>query len=323
MRQYVNARDQTPMMAGPAVRVADEVRAALDAGRPVVALESTLIAHGLPWPVNVEAARDAEAAVRDAGATPATIAVLGGVPRVGLDADALGYLATAGPGVIAKASRRDLGAVVAAGRDAATTVSATLRLARLAGIAVMATGGLGGVHRGAAETFDISADLDELARADGALVVCSGVKAILDVPATMERLESLGVPVVGYGTSRLPGFTVRALDWELEHVADDPDAAAGIVAAHRALGLPGAVVLARPVPGDAALDPEAFRHALDAALAAADARGIRGKPVTPFLLDAIRERTAGASLVANRALIVANAALAGAVAAALAARRGA
>jgi pseudouridine-5'-phosphate glycosidase len=307
--------------SGPAPRVADEVRAARDAGRPVVALESTLIAHGLPYPTNVEAARGAEAAVRAAGATPATIAVLGGTIRVGLDADALEYLATAGEGVILKASRRDLGAVVAAGRDAATTVSATLWAARRCGIGVMATGGLGGVHRDAAQTFDISADLDELARADGALVVCSGVKAILDVPATMERLETLGVPVVGYGTARLPGFTVRELDWELEHVAASPAGAAAIVAAHRALGLPGAVVLAQPVPADSALDPAAFRQALAAALTEADAEGLRGKAVTPFLLDEIRRSTGGASLVANRALIIANAALAGAVAVELANRR--
>lgn len=299
------------------LRLTEEVQAALHDGQPVVALESTLIAHGLPWPINVETARGAEAAVRDKGAVPATIAVLDGTIRVGLDANDLERLATAGPAAIHKASRRDLAALVATGRCAATTVSGTLWIARHAGIGVMATGGLGGVHREAATTFDISSDLGELAKADGAVVVCSGIKAILDVAATMEYLETLGVSIVGFGTTRLPGFTVRELDWELEHVAATPAVAAEIIAQHRALGLPGAVVLAQPVPADAALDAKTFRTALAAALAEADAENLRGKAVTPFLLAEIQRTTGGASLRANQALVVANAGLAAAVAARL------
>ncbi len=303
-----------------ALRVSEEARAALDAGRPVVALESTLIAHGLPWPVNLETAQGAEAAVREAGAVPATIAVLDGILRVGLDAPELERIATAAPGAVLKASRRDLGALAAQRRTAATTVSATLWIARRAGIGVMATGGLGGVHREATTTFDISSDLVELARADGALVVCSGIKAILDVSATMEYLETVGVAVVGFGTNRLAGFTVRELEWELEHVAANASGAAEIVAQHRALGLPSAIVLTQPVPAAAALDAKTFRTAMAAALTEADAENIRGKAVTPFLLSEIQRSTGGASLRANQALILANAGLAAAVAADLARR---
>jgi pseudouridine-5'-phosphate glycosidase len=222
----------------------------------------------------------------------------------------------------AKANRRDLAAIVAAGRCAATTVSATLWIARRAGVGpgVMATGGLGGVHRDASASFDVSTDLDELARADGAVVVCSGMKSILDVPATMEALETRGVLVVGYRTGELPGFVTATAGLPLEHRVDSPAEAAEVVLAHRALGLPGAIVLAQPVPASEAVDPGPMGRALERALGEARRRGIVGKPMTPFLLSALREATGGHSLRANRALLVANARLAAEVAVALAAR---
>jgi pseudouridine-5'-phosphate glycosidase len=304
-------------MVGDRSRRAPEVAAALAAGRAVVALESTLIAQGLPWPENLEAARAAEAEVRRAGAVPATVAVLGGVIRLGLADDELEAIASARPGRFLKASRRDLAAAVARGLDAALTVSATLWIARVHGIGVMATGGLGGVHRDAATNFDVSTDLDELARGDGALVTCAGFKSILDLPATLEVLETRGVPVVGYRTDELPAFTTRGSGLPLEVRADSPDEAADLVRAHRALRLPGAIVLARPVDAAEALDRDAMEAALEAALAEARTRGIAGKAVTPFLLDRIRAATAGRSLRANIALITGNARLAGEVAVAL------
>lgn len=297
------------------IEVAEEVRAARDEKRGVVALESTLIAQGLPWPENIETARAAESAVRESGAVPATVAVLGGRLRVGLSAAELERVAR--PGAFVKAGRRDLGAALARGLDAATTVSATLWAARRAGLVAMATGGLGGVHRDAAVTFDISNDLDELARADGVLVVCSGFKSILDLPATLDALETRGVPVIGYGTDELPAFTSRSSGLPLEVRAGTPEEAAALVRAHRALGLPGAVVLAQPVPEADAIDREAMESALAVALDEARRERVVGKAVTPFLLDRLRRATGGRSLIANRALIVANARLAGAVASAL------
>jgi pseudouridylate synthase len=296
--------------------VAPEVVAARAEGRGVVALESTLIAQGLPWPDNLETARAAEAAVRAAGSVPATIAVVGGVIRIGLSDAELEQVARSGR--FFKASRRDLSAAVARGWDAATTVSATLWVARRNGLGVMATGGLGGVHRDAATTFDISTDLDELARADGRLVVCSGFKSILDVAATLDALETRGVPVVGYRTGALPAFTTVSSGLVLETRVETPEEVAALVRAHRALSLPGAVVLAQPVPESEALDRGALEAALAAALDEARARGVSGKAVTPFLLDQLRQATAGRSLRANRALIIANARLAGAAATALA-----
>jgi pseudouridylate synthase len=293
--------------------IAPDVAEALHDGRGVVALESTLIAHGLPWPVNLETARDAEAAVRASGAVPATIAVLGGTVRIGLDLDELHRISSAA-GAFLKASRRDLGYFLARGLDAATTISSTLWLARRAGIHVMATGGLGGVHRGAAESFDVSTDLDELARADGALLVCSGVKSILDIPATLEVLEARGVPVLGYRVDEFPAFTTRTSGIRLEARVDSPQEAASVVLSHRALRLPCAIVLAQAVSEHAALDRAEMETALADALREADKRGIAGKAVTPFLLEQIREATEGRSLIANRALVVANAGLAGAVA---------
>ncbi len=301
-------------------RVAPEVAAALNEGRAVVALESTLIAHGLPWPQNLEAARAAEAEVRRAGGVPATIAVLAGVIRVGLDDIELEAIARSTLGSegetrrILKASRRDLAEAVARGRDAATTVSATAWIAQAHAIGVLATGGLGGVHRGAAGSFDISTDLDELARSNGMLVVCAGFKSILDLPATLEALETRGVPVIGYRTDELPAFTTHSSGLPLELRVDTPAEAAIIVRAQRALGLPGAVVLAQPVAAADSLDHGTMAAALAAAMAEADACRIVGKAVTPFLLDHIRSATAGQSLHANLALIAANARLAAEVA---------
>lgn len=299
--------------------ITTEVAAALAEGRAVVALESTLVAHGLPWPENLETARGAEAAVRSAGAVPATIAIVAGRVRIGLSDRELEHLARAGTFV--KASRRDLALAVARGGDAATTVSGTLWIARTQGIGVLATGGLGGVHRDAATTFDISNDLDELARADGALVVCSGIKSILDMPATLDALETRGVPVVGYRTGELPAFLTRSSGLPLEARVESAEAAAELVQAHRTLGLPAAIVLTQPVPEADALDQAVMDTALDAALAEARHQGISGKAVTPFLLARIRQSTEGQSLHANRSLILANARLAGEVAVGLAARR--
>jgi len=294
------------------LRMLPGVRDALAGGRPVVALESTLIAHGLPAPENLRVAEDCESALRALGVVPATIAVLDGSIRVGLTPEELCRVATAS--TFLKAGRRDLGLVLAQGRDAATTVSATLRIARLSGIPIMATGGLGGVHRGAGETFDVSMDLDELARADGMMVVCSGVKSILDIPATLESLEARGVPVVGYRTGEFPAFTTVSSGLPLEWRADTPAEAAAMLAAHRRLNLPGAIVLAQPVDSADALPREDMEAALANAMTEAAEAGVRGKSLTPFLLDRLRIATEGRSLRANRALIVANARLAGQIA---------
>jgi pseudouridine-5'-phosphate glycosidase len=304
-------------VSGAAVRtlIAEEVAAALAAGGPVVALESTIISHGLPRPRNLEVARELEATVRAGGAVPATIALLDGVVRIGLDEGGLRRLAE-DPGVV-KASVRDLPLLAARGGDGATTVAATAHLAHRAGIRVFATGGLGGVHRGAAETFDESADLPALARTP-IVVVCAGVKSILDAAATLERLETLGVPVVGYRTSRLPGFTQVDGGHDLVHRLDT---AAAIAAARRAadeLGVTAALIVTRPVDDDAALDPAVHDAALASALADAARQAIGGKDVTPFLLDAMQRATGGASLAANLAAVRGNTALAAGIAVALA-----
>ena len=296
-----------------------EVSQALQDGRGVVALESTLIAHGLPWPENLETARQCEANVRQAGAVPATIAIFQGVTRIGLSDDELEQLAQARSVRFLKASRRDLSICLAQLKDAATTVSATLWIARMAGIPIMATGGLGGVHRGASTTFDLSTDLDELARADGVGVVCSGVKSILDISATLEYLETRGVAVVGYRTDTFPAFTTVSSGLPVESRVDTPDQAAALLRIHRGLKLPGAVVLAQPVNVDDALDRQVMETALAQGLELAQRRGIQGKAVTPFLLDHLRASTGGRSLQANKALIVANASLAGEIAVKLAA----
>jgi pseudouridine-5'-phosphate glycosidase len=296
------------------LHIVDEVTAALAAGRPVVALESTLIVHGLPWPDNLNVARRMEAMVRDEGAVPATIGVVGGVPTVGVRPHELERLAT---GKATKLGVRDLAPALVSGIDGATTVASTAHLAALAGIRVFATGGLGGVHRGARETWDESADLATLARVPVG-VVCSGVKSVLDIPATLERLETLGVPIVGYRTGILPGFYVKDSGYGLEWRVDDPHAAARVIAAHQELSGRG-VVIANPPPDDAALDPAMHETALRSALAALATSGLHGKAATPFLLSHLHEATAGATIRANTALVLANTRLAATIAVALAA----
>jgi pseudouridine-5'-phosphate glycosidase len=304
---------------------------------PVVFLESTVIAQGLPWPENLQTALAMEEAIRTTGATPATIALLDGSVRVGLSrveleriarsalasgtaAEDLSDQPTGGRDApFAKANRRDLAAVISRAGNAATTVSATLWLAERSGLwpCVLATGGLGGVHRGAGESFDVSTDLDELARADGCVVVCSGFKSILDLPATLEALETRGVLVVGYRTDELPGFTTRSSGLALEHRVDSPQQAAALVRAHQRLRVPGAVVLANPVPEEESIPHEVAERALERALEDARRLRVRAKAITPFLLESIRAATAGASLRANCALLVANARLAAEVAVAV------
>jgi pseudouridine-5'-phosphate glycosidase len=294
------------------VDVRPEVAAALQAGRPIVALESTLIAHGLPWPINLETARAAEAEVRRHGAVPATVAVWRGRPTVGLSDAELAALACAYG--VRKASRRDLAAAIAQGATAATTVSATMTLAHAAGLCVFATGGIGGVHRPLL-TKDVSADLFELARTPVA-VVCAGAKSILDLPATLEVLETYAVPVVGYGTADFPAFYLRSSGLPVSARVDTPGEAAALLSAHWELGGAG-VVLAQPLPESSALAAGEFAAALARAEALAAEAGVRGPALTPFLLARLAEITAGRTLRANRELIVANARLAADVAAAL------
>jgi pseudouridine-5'-phosphate glycosidase len=298
------------------VRIAPEVAEALASGRPVVALESTLVSHGMPRPRNLQVAREAEAAVRDGGALPATIAVVEGEVRVGLDDDALRTIAERDD--VVKCGVRDLAPVVARGGYGGTTVAATAHLAARAGIHVFATGGLGGVHRDARDTWDESADLETLART-GIVVVCAGVKSILDVGATLERLETLNVGVLGFRTDRFPGFYLtdsgHPVPWRVEAVSE----VAEIVRARAEVGTDDrAVVVANPLPPDEQLDPALHDRVLAEAMIAAQAVGVRGKDVTPFLLDHLAEETQGASLEANVRLVLRNARLAAEIAAHLA-----
>ena len=292
-----------------------QVAEALGAGRPVVALESTLLAHGLPRPDNRAAADDVEAAVRAGGAVPATIAVLDGVPHVGLTPEQVDRVC--GDPDLAKLGVRDLPVAAALGLSGATTVSSTALLAAATGIGVFATGGLGGVHRESAETFDESADLTALSRTS-LVVVCAGVKSILDVPATLERLESLSVTVVGYRTTTFPGFYVADSGSSLDWSVDGPEQAAAVFAARRELA-PGAVVVANPLPLDEQLDPHLHDRVIAGALTAAADAGVRGKAVTPFVLDHLHRASEGATLAVNVRLVLRNAELAGRIAAALAA----
>lgn len=279
----------------PALTLSAEVDEALTAGRPVVALESTIISHGLPRPRNHDAAVEFESILRDRGVVPATIAVLDGVPRIGLDADGVRRIAEED---LAKASVRDLPILAALGRSGATTVAATARLAALAGIRVFATGGLGGVHRGASTTFDESADLPTLAE-NPVTVVSAGVKSVLDIPATLERLETLSVPVVGYGTREFPAFWLRESGYQLDFAVDGAADVAAIMRDRDALGARQGLVVANPVPLDQQWDPEAHDRVLARAFAAAEEAGVRGKAVTPFLLGYIVDASGGRSLEVN------------------------
>ncbi len=299
--------------------VSPEIAAALADARPVVALETTLIAHGIPYPRNVETWETMEAAVREQGALPATIGILDGRIRIGLGRADIELLARGGPDVL-KISRRDLGFAASRARDGGTTVAATMICAAMAGIAVMATGGIGGVHRGAETTMDVSADLEELA-ATRVAVVCAGAKAILDLPRTLEYLETRGVPVAGYGTDAFPGFFIRDSGLDAPCRLDTPEQAARLIEAHWRLPGAGGVVIANPAPEDSALDRDVAEAAIAEALAAAARDNVTGKKLTPFLLDRMAELTGGDSLDANVALLENNARLGARVACAYAARR--
>jgi len=292
-----------------------EVRAALETGRPVVALESTLITHGLPRPKNLEVARALEATIRESEAVPATVAILGGQITVGLTEEQLVHLAEAED--VRKCSRRDLPIVVGRGEDGATTVAGTMMAAHMAGIRVFATGGIGGVHRG--HPFDVSADLLELGRTP-VTVVCAGAKAILDLPLTLEVLETQGVPVVGYGTNEFPAFYSRSSGLPVDVRCDTPEEVAAIVRARDALKLPGGILVAVPVPTEDELPASEAEDAIVRALAEAEAQGITGKAVTPFLLARVSGLTGEASLRANVALLLNNARVASAIAGALSKR---
>ncbi len=292
-----------------------DVDEALASHRPVVALESTIISHGMPWPDNFETALKVENDVREAGAVPATIAVIDGQPRAGLARDELERLARAGT-TAAKVSLRDLPIVAARRQDGATTVAATLRIAASVGIRVFATGGIGGVHRGVERTMDISADLTELGMTSVA-VICAGIKSVLDIPKTLEYLETLGVPVLGYQTDELPAFYARSSSQPVDARVESAIEIAEILSAKRRLGLEGGVIVANPIPEAHALAPEHINDIIDEALALAEERGVRGKDTTPFLLSRIAERSGGDSLAANIALIRNNARLAAEIAVAL------
>jgi pseudouridylate synthase len=300
------------------IRTSPEVAAALADGRPVVALESTVLAHGLPRPRNLEVGRAMEQAVADGGAVPATVGVVAGVPRVGMGGAEIERLATA-EGVL-KLSTRDLAVPVARGTDGATTVAATMWLAVRAGVQVFATGGIGGVHRG--EDRDVSADLTELGRTP-MLVVCAGAKSVLDLPGTREALETAGVLVAGWGTDELPAFYAARSGIAVDVRVDDAEQAAALWRAHRGLGLPGAMLLCVPPPAEQALDADEVEAAIARALEGARREGIRGKEVTPYLLRAVAAATGGRSLEANVALLLNNARVAASVAAAIARADGA
>lgn len=294
--------------------ISPAVQAALAANKPVVALESTIITHGMPYPQNLTMAQNVEKVIEANGAVPATIAIMDGKFKVGVTAEDLERLAQTG-GKAAKASRRDVAALLASGEVAGTTVATTMMAAEAAGIRVFATGGIGGVHRGAESTFDISADLDELGRTQVA-VVCAGAKSILDIPKTLEVLESKGVPVLGFGTDDFPAFWARKSGGKVDHRVDDGAAAAKVIALQFALGL-GGVLVANPIPESAALDAGEIETRIAAAIKDAEAQGVGRKELTPFLLKRIFELTDGKSLVANIALVENNARVASEIAVAL------
>lgn len=296
----------------------DEVAQARAENGAIVALESTIISHGLPWPENLETAKKLEAAVRETGAVPATIAVLDGIVKIGLDADDLERLAMPDSD-IQKLSRRDLPQILAQRGHGATTVAATMIMAEKAGIRIFATGGIGGVHRGAQQTFDISADLQELAKSDVA-VICAGPKAILDLPLTLEYLETLGVPVIGYQTDELPAFWSRSSGVKLTSRVDTPAEIAAILSAKWSFGLRGGAVIMNPVPEADAIAEADIKSAIEAALAMADAQAISGKALTPFLLQHMVALTGGDSLKTNIALVLNNARLAAKIAVAMPAK---
>ena len=296
--------------------IAPEVQEALAAGKPVVALESTIISHGMPYPRNVETALLVEQTIRDNGAVPATIAVLGGRLKAGLSRDEIEYLGKTGR-AMAKASRRDLPALVARGADGATTVTTTMMIAYMAGIRIFATGGIGGVHRGAEVTMDISADLEELAQTP-VMVICAGAKSILDLGLTLEYLETKGVPVIGYGTEELPAFYTRKSGFSVDYRVDSPEELAAMFSAQRELGYKGGMLVTNPIPEEYSMDKAVIDAAIEEALAQCKAQGVHGKETTPFLLAKVVELTGGDSLESNIKLVLNNAKLAALTAAELA-----
>ena len=297
--------------------VAPEVAGAIRDGKPVVALESTIISHGMPYPQNVETALKVEEIVREHGAVPATIAVIGGRLKAGLTHDEIEYLGKKGQAVN-KASRRDLAVLVSRGEDGATTVTTTMIIAHMAGIQVFATGGIGGVHRGAETTMDISADLEELAHTP-VMVVCAGAKSLLDLGLTLEYLETHGVPVIGYGTKELPAFYTRRSGFEVDYRLDTPEEIAAAFHAGREMGLGSGMLVTNPIPEEYAMDFDVINKAIDDAVNAARAEGIHGKATTPYLLAKIKELTGGDSLDSNIQLVYNNARLAAKTACALSA----
>ncbi len=288
--------------------VSPEVQQALAEGKPVVALESTIISHGMPYPKNVETALLVEKTIRDNGAVPATIAIIGGRLKAGLSPEEIEYLGKSGRKV-AKVSRRDLAAIVARGADGATTVTTTMIIAHMAGIRVFATGGIGGVHRGAEITMDISADLEELANTP-VMVVCAGAKSILDLGLTLEYLETKGVPVIGYGTDELPAFYTRRSGFGVDYRVDTPAQLAAMFKAQQELGMKGGMLVTNPIPEQYAMDKEVIDAAIDQAVRESREKGIHGKETTPFLLARVVELTGGDSLESNIQLVLNNAVVA-------------
>ena len=292
--------------------VAPEVQEAIKAGKPVVALESTIISHGMPYPQNVETALNVEKIIREGGAVPATIAIIGGRLKAGLTPEEIDYLGKTGAGVT-KASRRDLPILVAEKRDGATTVTTTMMIAAMAGIEIFATGGIGGVHRGAETTMDISADLEELAQTP-VMVVCAGAKSILELGLTLEHLETHGAPVIGYQTEELPAFYTRKSGFGVDYRLDTPAQLAEAFHVKRELGLRGGMLVTNPIPEAYSMDADVINKAIDEAVEEAKAQGIHGKATTPFLLAKIKDITGGDSLAANIQLVYNNARLATATA---------
>ena len=284
-------------------------------GKPVVALESTIISHGMPYPQNVKTALEVEQIIRDNGAVPATIAIIGGRLKAGLTPEEIEYFGKKGP-EIAKASRRDLPVLVARGQDGACTVTTTMMIAHMAGIGVFATGGIGGVHRGAETTMDISADLEELGQTP-VMVICAGAKSILDLGLTLEYLETKGVPVIGYGTDELPAFYTRTSGFGVDYRLDTPAELAAAFHAQRAMGLKGGMLVTNPIPEEYSMDPAVINKAIDQAIAECQAQGVHGKATTPFLLARVKDLTGGDSLDSNIQLVFNNARLAARTAAEL------
>jgi len=292
--------------------ISPEVKEALEQGKPIVALESTIISHGMPYPQNVETALNVEKIVRENGAVPATIAILGGRLKAGLSKDEIEYLGKKGLSVT-KASRRDLPVLTARGEDGATTVATTMIIAHMAGISVFATGGVGGVHRGAETTMDISADLEELSNTP-VMVVCAGVKSILDIGLTLEYLETKGVPVIGYGTEKLPAFYSARSEFDVDYRLDSPEEIASAFRAKQDMNLGGGMLVANPIPAEYAMDENTINAAINQAISECVENGITGKDTTPFLLAKVKELTGGDSLNSNIQLVYNNARLAAKIA---------